>query len=255
MINRLLGHPLTRGLTLDDPSLLFLRRKIIQKNNFLFHIYQDWYRLITSNLLDMPGHILELGSGAGYLNKIIPNLITSDIVYCSLVDILVDGQNLPFADNVLSAIVMTNVFHHIPNVHYFLEEAIRCLSSQGRILMIEPWYSKWSKFVYQRLHHEPFSPDEKKWDFPLRGPLSSANSALPWIVFQRDLRKFKHDFPLLRINKIQLGFPFRYLVSGGVSFRSLMPGWSTGFWRKFEKLFETKIENWAMFALISIDRK
>jgi len=44
--------------------------------------------------------------------------------------------------------------------------------------------------------------------------------------------------------------PFRYLLSGGVSGRSLMPGWSFTFWRKLENLLQPWMNHLAMFALI-----
>lgn len=48
--------------------------------------------------------------------------------------------------------------------------------------------------------------------------------------------------------------PFRYLVSGGVSMRSLMPAWSTPVWRGLERAFEPRMTSWAMFALIVLRR-
>lgn len=120
--------------------------------------------------------------------------------------------------------------------------------------MIEPWVSKWSSFIYPRFHHEPFRPDMKGWKFPSSGPLSGSNQALPWIVFLRDQQRFAREFPQLKIIKIQPFMPFRYLVSGGLSLRSLMPGWSTVFWKWFENLFKSVMPKWGMFALIVVEK-
>jgi hypothetical protein len=38
------------------------------------------------------------------------------------------------------------------------------------------------------------------------------------------------------IQTIKPMMPFRYLVSGGVSMRSFMPGWSFSFWRGLENM-------------------
>ena len=89
--------------------------------------------------------------------------------------------------------------------------------------MLEPWVTPWSRFVYRWLHHEPFHPDMKDWEFQSSGPISSANGALPWIVFQHDREKFVCEFPEWHIREIYLNTPIRYLISGGVSMRSLMP--------------------------------
>ena len=100
--------------------------------------------------------------------------------------------------------------------------------------MIEPWVTPWSRFVYTRLHHEPFQPETPSWELPTSGPLSGANDALPWIIFARDRIKFEQEFPQWQIEMIKPIMPFRYLLSGGVSLRGLAPGWSFGMWRQLE---------------------
>ena len=108
--------------------------------------------------------------------------------------------------------------------------------------------------IYPNFHHEPFEPQATDWGFSSTGPLSGSNQALPWIVFERDKEKFKRDFPLLQILLVQPMMPFRYLLSGGVSMRSFMPGWSYGFWRWLEGLFTKKMHQWGMFALIVLEK-
>jgi hypothetical protein len=46
--------------------------------------------------------------------------------------------------------------------------------------------------------------------------------------------------------------PFRYLISGGVSLRSLMPGWTFSIWRFVEDLLRPWMKTWAMFAQITL---
>ena len=120
--------------------------------------------------------------------------------------------------------------------------------------MIEPWATTWSKFIYTRLHHEPFQMDVAEWEFPSSGPLSSANGALPWIIFERDRAHFEREFPEWTIQAVELLMPFRYLVSGGVSMRSLMPGWSFGVWWLLERGLTPWLPQLAMFALITLRR-
>ena len=83
---------------------------------------------------------------------------------------------------------MRDVFHHIPNPRNLLKEASRCLKPQGKIVMIEPWVTCWSKLVYTKLHHEPFDDKMIDWGFSPQGPLFGANSALAWLIFERDLK-------------------------------------------------------------------
>jgi SAM-dependent methyltransferase len=254
-LRALLEHPLTAGLNLDDPKTTELRRQIIASKPFLRAIYDEWYAMLSKEVPDGPGAVLELGSGAGYCEKFIPKLITSEINACRGVQIAADAQRLPFDAGSLRAIVFVNVLHHLPEVRGFFREALRCLRTGGRIAMIEPWVTLWSTEVYTRLHHEPFTPEAKDWGFASEGPLSGANGALPWIVFERDRPIFEMEFPGLAIEQIKPFLPLRYLLSGGVGMRSLMPGFLHSFWAGVERLLSPFNRRLGMFALVVLRRK
>ena len=254
MLRSILAHPLTRGRSIDDPVTTDLRRSIITSKPFLRAIYEDWYQSIVARIPDSTGAVLELGSGAGFFQQFVPDVITSEVFECAGVQLVADAQNLPFSEGELRAIVMTDVLHHIPNVAAFFREATRCLRSGGAVIMVEPWVSPWSNLIYTHLHHEPFEPEVEQWDFPAKGPLSDANGALPWIVFDRDRKRFEEEFPHLKIKEVRPMMPFRYLVSGGVSMRALMPGWTTPLWRTIERACEPQMKRLAMFSLISLRR-
>ena len=49
--------------------------------------------------------------------------------------------------------------------------------------------------------------------------------------------------------------PFRYLFSGGVSLRSLAPGWSYPLLSFLERLTQPWMRSLAMFAFIQVDRR
>lgn len=255
IIRKLLAHPLTKNLELDDPSTTYVRRQIIQEKEFLNKIYQEWYSTLSTQLKNLNKPILEIGSGAGFLSEYVPNVISSDLHRYPWLRLVMDGHRLPFVREALHAIVMNNVFHHMLRVEKFFYEATRCVETGGLISMIEPWVTQWSTIIYSKLHHEPFNPQEKSWSFPSSGPLSGANIALPWIVFERDRERFERDYPQWKIRKISLGMPFRYLLSGGISTVSLMPGFTYNFWRKMESLLYPWIHKWAMFALIVLEKQ
>jgi len=250
-LHRLLAHPLTATIDLDDPATTELRKQIIRSKPFLKAIYNEWYATLVSALPPVSGQILELGSGGGYCAEVIPGLITSEILPCAGVRLALDARRLPFADESLRAIVMTNVLHHVPDVSRFFAEAVRCLRPGGKILMIEPWVTRWSRFVYPRFHHEPFQPDAADWSFVSTGPLSGSNMALPWMVFVRDRRAFESQFPPLHIESIQPCLPFRYLLSGGVGMRTLMPGFAHSFWTCLERVLAPQMHRLGLFAFIS----
>lgn len=253
MLRTLLAHPLTRGLDVDDPRTTEMRRRIIKGKPFLRRVYVEWYRLIADAVPPGDEPALELGSGGGFLSEFVPDLITSEIFVCPGTHLVLDGRRLPFADGSLRAIAMTNVLHHIPQVGAFVAEAARCVRLGGAIAMIEPWASQWSKLVYTRLHHEPFDPARRGWDFETSGPLSGANGALPWILFHRDAELFARRFPQWQVETVRPFMPLCYLLSGGVSMRSLAPGWSFPLVRVAENLVGLK-GALAMFAYIVLRR-
>ena len=147
---------------------------------------------------------------------------------------------------------MVDVFHHLPHSDRFLREAARCVKPGGLLVMIEPWNTNFSRVIYQFLHHEPFVTDSSDWKIPIGGPLLKANSALPWIVFERDRLRFEREYPEWCLRKIHLHTPFRYLLSGGVSMRGSMPEFFR-FWRKIEDRLG-RLNYLAMFATIELVR-
>ena len=170
MLRQLLHLPSTSDGDIDDPKNLAIRRQIIQKKPFLQRVYREWYTAVAGALPVQRGPVLELGCGAGFLKDFIPRLITTEVLFSPGIHAVLDGQALPFSRDVLGSIVMTDVFHHLPGPRRFFEEAARCVHRGGRIIMLEPWVTPWSRLVYARLHHEPFQPETEAWGFPPKGP-------------------------------------------------------------------------------------
>lgn len=234
-----------------------MRRRILREKVFLHSLYQEWYERLIEVIPapeDCPGTILELGSGGGFFKEMLPECLCSDVFYCPGNDLVLDARHLPFPTASVRAIVMVDVFHHIPDAAAFLREAARVLRPGGIIAMWEPWNTPWSRFVYQRMHHEPFDPHRQEWDFPAGGPLSSANGALPWMVFARDHGRLGREFPNLHLESLCLDHPFSYIASGGISLRSLAPGLAYRPLRRLERSLGPVLRYCAMFALIVVRR-
>ena len=255
LLRRWLAHPLTASLADDDPKTTELRKQIVQSKPFLKAIYEEWYERLAAEVPRGTGGVLELGSGAGFFSRYIPELITSEVFPCSDVSVILNAQNMPMENASLRAIVMTDVLHHMPDVRRFFAEAAQCLRSGGKILMIEPWVTPWSTFVYGRFHSEPFLPEAAEWKFAASGPLSGANVALPWMVFVRDRARFEKEFPEFEIEEIRPFMPFRYLLSGGVSMRSLMPGFTHGIWALIERSLDFQRDRLGMFAFLAVRKR
>jgi SAM-dependent methyltransferase len=254
LIKKWLANPLARDLNIDDPSATLVWRKIALDNSFLRQVYEDWYQKIADALPDAATQVLEIGSGAGFMQSCIPGIITSELLQIPGIDAVLDAHHLPFAPAALDAVVLTDVLHHLPEPRRFLSETMRCIRPGGRLIMIEPWVTRWSTFIYKKLHSEPFVTETRHWEFESTGPLSGANIAMPWLIFERDRAEFEATYPGWRIHKIELFMPFCYLVSGGVSMRQLMPGWSYPLWRGLERALQPWMKHLAMFALIVLER-
>ena len=252
LLGRALSHPATRGLDLDSPETTSLRRQLILDKPFLKEVYLDWYRRIGSHIPNGVGAVVEIGSGGGFLEQEIDDLIKTEVFWIENLDVVADAQTLPFADGSLKAITMTNVFHHLPDVARFLTEAERTLRCRGRVIMVEPWNTGWSRFVHERFHRERVLPDTTTWDFPSSGPVSGANAALAWIVAERDRPRLETEWRL-RVTRADPWMPFRYLVSGGVSLRTLQPRWLYPAWSWIDDVPFLR-ERFAVFAFVVLER-
>jgi len=132
---------------------------------------------------------------------------------------------MPFEQASVDAFFMIDVLHHIAEPRAFFAEALRCLKVGGKIVMIEPANTLWSRFIYKNFHHEAFDP-RADWVLQQAGSLSQANGALPWIIFSRDRKIFEDEFPSLRVVRVETHTPFRYLLSGGLTLRQLVPSFT-----------------------------
>lgn len=208
---------------LDSPERSLIHKNIIQQKRFLKSLYIDWYnKLRKFSGYNSEGVFVELGSGGGFVKELMPGVITSDVINLPDIDLVFGGENMPFENESVDGIMMIDVFHHIPDPRGFLSEVNRVLKPGGKLVMSEPWNSAWPRFIFTNFHHEPFDPSGN-WGIINNGSLSGANGALPWIVFERDRKIFEKEFPRLKIESIKYHTAFRYLLSGGLTMKQLIP--------------------------------
>lgn len=247
--------PATKYISdLDDPAATVLHAKIIQEKLFLKRLYIDFYKQFIEAMPDFENKTLvELGSGGGFIKEVISNVITSDILDLQNVDKVFSAIDMPFEETSIDAFLIFDVLHHISDPRAFFKESMRCLKVGGKIIMIEPANTFWSSFIYKNFHHESFDT-QAKWELEEIGPLSHGNGAIPWIIFVRDRKVFENEFSSLRIVKIRNHTPLRYLLSGGLTLRQLVPSFTYPFIKALEDMLTPINGLLGMFQTIELEK-
>ena len=234
-----LKEPSLEGLYPGSPEFFAAQKALILGRPLLKRNYDDWYRRLLEDARSAPasGVILELGSGGSYLKSLEPAIVTSD-VGPNVADQIIDARRLPFADESLRALLLTHVFHHIPDVDAFFKEAQRALIPGGVISMIEVAHTPFARFFFRHFHHEPYEDACPEWSFAQRDSMMESNQALAWMVFARDRRRFERQYPALAIEKLAFMPWLTYFVSGGVTARYLIPKFMNGLLVGTERLLQ-----------------
>ncbi len=241
---------------LDDPEVTILRKKIIENNVFLKNLYTDFYMIFKSSIAGLPKKrkLVELGSGGGFIKDIIPDVTTSDVISLPDINLKFSATNIPFKNESIDRFFMLNVIHHINDARMFFKEIDRCLKKNGKLIAVEPANTLWGRFIYQNFHHDEDFDPKGGWTLKSQKALSDANGAIPWIIFFRDRKKFEELFPNLKIRKIIPHSPIRYLVSGGLSYRQLLPSWTYPIIKGIEDLASSLSKYTGMFYTIEIEK-
>jgi SAM-dependent methyltransferase len=215
-----------RRSELDDPARWSEIARVVRGKPALRRLYRETYERCAAVLRRCPpdGLTVELGSGAGFVREVLPEAITTDVLAYPNVDCVVDARRMPFADRSVRALFLLNVLHHIADVAAFLRESERVLRPGGRVLIVEQYPGIIGAFVYRHFHHEPFDVHATDWHFPSQGPLSDANGAMAWIVFERDRSRYERDHAGLAIARFSRHTPLRYWLAGGLKRWSALPG-------------------------------
>ncbi len=222
-----LTHPGLKGIPPGTLEWFGAQKQMIRSKPLVRRCYDLWYRGLLEDADSVPAsersaRIVELGSGSSYIKELRSEIVTSDITP-GVADLVIDGRALPFADGSLKALLLTHVFHHIPDVERFFAEAARVLVPGGVISMVEVTRTPFARWFFSRLHPEPFNDRAREWSFPPGDTMFDSNQALSWIVFVRDAEQFRRKFPGLRVERRHYLPWFSYLLSGGVNLRSFVP--------------------------------
>ena len=220
-----LKEPSLKGMQPGTVEFFARQKALILGRPLMKRCYDDWYARLLADIRSVPGPgaLVELGSGGSYLKMLEPEIITSD-VSPGIAEQVIDARQLPFPDASIRALLLTHVFHHIPDVDAFLREAERTLVPGGVISMIDVAHTPFARFFFRNFHHEPYDDRLAEWRFEQGDSMMDSNQALTWMVFVRDRARFESRYPGLQIECLDLMPWFTYFVSGGVTMRYIIPG-------------------------------
>jgi SAM-dependent methyltransferase len=228
LAKKLAYHPLAQELNVDDASAITVHRRILRGKKLMRLVYEHWYAELarglepTQSLEGLP--IVELGCGAGFLEQIIPGVVKTDCVANSNAERVINAEEMPFEDNSVRLFLMTGAMHHMHEPVRFLREAERCLAPGGRVVMVEPTASPVGRLLTKLLHpYEFYDVKAQGWKNSGEGRMKNANCALPWIILVRDRAQYEAEFPRLQIREKRAHTLLAYYITGGMTYRSLVP--------------------------------
>jgi SAM-dependent methyltransferase len=229
MLRKILSLPVLETGDLDGEKRLRVHQAVLRSKPVLRSVFQEFHRLFLrldeTYFGDTAGARVELGAGVAPVRDSFQDVRATDVVPAPHLDQTVDAMAMPLADGSVRAFYCQNCFHHFTDPGQFFREVRRVVRPGGGVILIEPYYGPAASLLYPRLFaSESFDKKMPGWRAGNDGPMSGANQALSYIIFERDRARFAALFPDLRIVHARplTNYP-RYLLSGGLNFRQLVP--------------------------------
>jgi len=219
--------------TVQDCAVTLRNRARLSANQNLLFWYRELYGDQFKGFPDPAAlYVLEVGSGTSPLKQFLPNVVTSDVLELDYLDLVFDCHEIDTLDDIrdgsLDVITLTNVLHHLKRPIEFLNRAANKLKPGGKVIATEPFFSLLSTPIFKYLHHEPvdfgISEPELK---TVRGPLASANIALPWLIFfcRHDWAdKVSENYDVANCS-VRFFSALSYMATGGISHKVPIPTW------------------------------
>ena len=213
----------------EAQAVLLRHRRVWDEKRVLRHIYnQEFFARLLAH--KQPGGTsIEVGGGPGFFKQILRDVISTDIIWCPWLDAVADAQSLPFKTSSIRNIFGLDMLHHLAAPMDFLHEAERILSVGGRLILVEPWITPFSYFIYRHFHQEdcdlsatPFAPNGA--NKARQKKAFEGNQAVPYLLFGPDGReRTLAALPSLRAVVLEPFCVFAYLLSFGFKPMNLLP--------------------------------
>ena len=256
-----LQEPRLIGVDPDSERMLEIHSKVLYEKPMMRYVFSEFYdaciQLDEKYFSDSKAKRVEIGAGVSFFKKKYPEIISTDIKKAENLDMVVDAQNMPFEQNSVRAIYGINCFHHFPNPDLFFNELDRVLVKGCGCILIDPYYGTIAKRFYKKIFDtETFDMTQKEWVNESLGFMNGANQALSYIVFIRDKKKFEERYPNLEIIvQKPLNNYMRYVLSGGLNFRQILPSFFSPVIKFFEFIFMPFNSVFALHHIIVIRKK
>jgi len=221
-------------------------------------VYRCWYAKIVSEL-SRHRPIIELGCGCGNFKQFCPEAVSTDVFATPWCEQVVDAQHMPFEDASVGNLVLVDVLHHVPTPLNVIGEANRVLTGGGRMIILEPYISLWSRFVYHQFHHESYnlSSDLIGNKEVLPSALSDySNMATSNILFERCRAQLEPRLGDLKCVLQRHTSVLAYPLTGGFSSPSLIPGWAVApLSRAEDVIFGALMPRWTAMRMFVVLEK
>ncbi|MGB8477009.1 MAG: methyltransferase domain-containing protein [Candidatus Acidiferrum sp.] len=220
---------------------LLRHRRVWEGKPVLRRVYNEEFfaRLLSFRKPDGPS--LEVGAGPGFFKQVAPDIISTDLVWCPWLDAIADAQQLPCRSASLANIFGLDMLHHLASPMTFLSEVERVLAPGGRLILVEPWITPFSYFIFRFLHQERCDLSETPWLHHQAGAMPEkmafdGNQAIPYLLFGPGHRvNTLSSLPGLKLLAHEPFCLFAYLLSGGFKKMNFLPEFAYPAVSKFER--------------------
>lgn len=254
-----LRDPSLDSVDVDATDRFDAHRRILARKEILkqvFTEFHDRFDTLDRRFFTPRGLRVELGAGIAPMRNTYPDVLATDIVASLQLDRALDAEAMDLPDDSVRAIFGQNCFHHFPHPDRFFSELTRVLAPGGGVVLLEPYFGPAAGLLFKRLFYtEGFDKSWPSWETPAAGPMNGANQALSYIVFERDRAIFESKYPTLKIVHHETCKNYmRYLLSGGLNFRQLIPDGAAPLIKGVETLL-SPLASWLALHHIIVLRK
>lgn len=255
----LLRDPSVENIDVDGTDRLVVHGRMLANKRMLREVFTEFhrdFRRLDDQLFSADGSRIELGAGIAPIRDTYTDVLATDVVQGRNLDRVLNAEDMDLTDGSVRTIYGQNCFHHFPHPDRFFEELDRVLAPGGGAILLEPYHGPFATFLFRRLFKtEGFDKDFPAWETPATGPMNGANQALSYIVFVRDRKEFERKHPTLKIVHQELcGNHLKYLLSGGLNFRQLLPDWTSPAVNFLQQL-SSPLNRWTSLHHIVVIRK